>query len=448
MSRRNKTCIDPLSAFGLVAGAFVAGVVTERAAGVTGKVETKAREQGAKLQKLLQANIESARREIDKSTDSLRKELAKAQEAIQGKTEPEWSEFEPDEDKPERYSHSNRIIKGRPYIITETTKSVGGQSFPAYLVLYGPKRKGGKWGEIKGDLYGAFEHLPLALQAAERHSGIRKNARKTKNGAGSNLETLETIGGEFQSRTSQNRIPRKRGDRYVVYKESKLDSDWPHKPGDPIDFSALIRFRSAWYPDNDYGLHDAAHHARLKNKDKKGPYRIAEYRDHRLYDYGSWSDAKRNHPDAFGYLFDVAKNKKRNKRRNGFGGKEARSEVLEAFYEHSRVSPKAVNKGIVELVFYVHKDRDAYEDAEPPTGPYHMNDMSEWVKVKPGSVVEVFIFDPNDPEATLSDKDSLTVLVEGISPDLKDSFDRYEEEQYGRAERSHRGNRRRRRKRK
>lgn len=311
MARRNKTCIDPLSAFGLVAGAFVAGIVTERAAGVTGKVETKAREQGEKLQKLLQANIESARREIDKSTDALRKELAKAQEAIQGKTEPEWSEFEPDEDKPERYSHSNRIIKGRPYIITETTKIVGGQSFPAYLVLYGPKRKGGKWGEIKGDLYGAFEHLPLAVQAAERHSGIRKNTR-----------------------------------------------------------------------------------------------------------------------------------------RNGFGGKEARSEVLEAFYEHSRISPKAVNRGIVELVFYVHKDRDAYEDAEPPTGPHHMNDMSEWVKVKPGSVVEVFVFDPNDPEAPLSDKDSLTVLVEGIPPNLKSSFDRYEEEQYGRAERSHKGNRRRRRKRK
>lgn len=307
MARRNKTCIDPLSAFGLVAGAFVAGVVTERAAGVTGKVETKAREQGEKLQKLLKANIESARKEIDKSTDALRKELAKAQEAIQGKTEPEWSEFEPDEDKPERYSHSNRIIKGRPYIITETTKVVGGQSFPAYLVLYGPKRKGGNWGEIKGDLYGAFEHLPLAIQAAERHSGIRKNTR-----------------------------------------------------------------------------------------------------------------------------------------RNGFGGKDARAEVLDTFYDHSRISPKTVNKGFLDLFFFVFPDRDAYEDADEPTGPHHMDDMSEWVKVKPGNVVEVFVSDPNDPDAEISEKDTLAILVEGMTHDLKDSLARYEEEQYGRAERSHKGNRRRR----
>jgi hypothetical protein len=307
MARRNKNCIDPVSAFGLVAGAFVAGIVTERAAGVTDKVETKAREQGEKLQKLIQANVESARREIDKNTAFMRKELAKAQEAIQGKTEPEWSEFEPDEYKPERYSHSNRIIKGRPYIITETTKVVGGQQFPAYLVLYGPKRKGGNWGEIKGDLYGAFEHLPLAIQAAERHSGIRKNTR-----------------------------------------------------------------------------------------------------------------------------------------RNGFGGKDTRTEVLEAFYQHSRISRRAVDKGIVGLEFYVYEDQAAYEDAEPPTGPHHPNDMSEWVKVKPGNVVEVFITYPSHTEATLSDRDSLAVLVEGVPPDLKDSLARYEEEQYGRAERSHKGNRRRR----
>tara|TARA_R110000751_G_scaffold265895_1_gene364993 strand:- start:874 stop:1806 length:933 start_codon:yes stop_codon:yes gene_type:complete len=304
MARRNKTCLDPVSAFGLVAGAFVAGIVTERAAGVTGKVETKAREQGEKLQKLIQANIESARLEIDKTTAALRRDLANAQEAIQGKTEVEWSEFEKDEYKPERYSHSNRIIKGRPYIITETTKSVGGQSFPAYLVLYGPKKKGGKWGKIKGDLYGAFEHLPLATQAAEKHSGIRKNTR-----------------------------------------------------------------------------------------------------------------------------------------RNAFGGKEARSEVLDSFYEHSRISPKAVNKGIVGLVFYVYKSQKAYEDAAAPTGPHDMDDMSEWAKVNPGKVVEVFVYDPNDDDSPLSEKDMLTVLVEGVPADTKASLTRYREEQYGRAERSHKSNR-------
>lgn len=130
--------------------------------------------------------------------------------------------------------------------------------------------------------------------------------------------------------------------------------------------------------------------------------------------------------------------------RNGFGGKDARTEVLETFYQHSRISRKAVDKGIVGLVFYVYEDQAAYEDAEPPTGPHQTNDMSEWVKVKPGNVVEVFVFDPSDSEATLSDKDSLAVLVEGVPPDLKDSLARYEEEQYGRAERSHKGNRRRR----
>jgi hypothetical protein len=252
---------------------------------------------------LLQSNIESARREIGKNTEFMRKEITKAQEAIQGKTEPEWSEFEEDKYKPERYSHSSRIIKGRPYIITETTKVVGGQRFPAYLVVYGPKQKDGEWKEIKGDLYGAFEHLPSAIQAAEQHAGIHKNTR-----------------------------------------------------------------------------------------------------------------------------------------RNGFSGKEAREEVLEAFYQHSRVSPRAVDHGIVNPAFYVYKDQDAYENEAQPAGPYGIDDENAWNTVQPGNVVEVFIDNPEYSEAAWSEKDSLAVLVEGVPPDLKNSLARYEEEQYGRAERSHRGN--------
>lgn len=130
--------------------------------------------------------------------------------------------------------------------------------------------------------------------------------------------------------------------------------------------------------------------------------------------------------------------------RNGFGGKDTRAEVLDTFYDHSRISPKTVNKGFLDLFFFVFPDRDAYEDADEPTGPHHMDDMSEWVKVKPGNVVEVFVSDPNDPDAEISEKDTLAILVEGMTHDLKDSLARYEEEQYGRAERSHKGNRRRR----
>ena len=124
MTRRNRG-VSPLTALGLTAGAFVAGILTERSAKVTHKVEAKTAEQKAKLQELTRRAVTAAQQEVQATSEAFGRELAKAQEAIQGKTEPKWSDWESSETDDGTF-HSGRIMKGRPYVMTAVERTIGG----------------------------------------------------------------------------------------------------------------------------------------------------------------------------------------------------------------------------------------------------------------------------------------------------------------------------------
>jgi len=118
-----------------------------------------------------------------------------------------------------------------------------------------------------------------------------------------------------------------------------------------------------------------------------------------------------------------------------------REEVLDAFFDHSRISPGAVKSGALGLVGYVYQDKQAYEDAEAPDGPFDLKTSAFWARIRPGYVVEIFVYDPSDENAELSDKDMLAVEVTGTTRKDRASIRDYEDDQYGRQSRSHKGNR-------
>jgi hypothetical protein len=126
-------------------------------------------------------------------------------------------------------------------------------------------------------------------------------------------------------------------------------------------------------------------------------------------------------------------------RRNG--GADYREEVLDAFFQHSRVSRKAVDQGVFSLAAFLYEDEEAYEDRAKPQGPFDVNDEQFWGQVYPGQVVEVYVYDPKDEDAVLAEADVLGIQVTGRKDQEKQMVARYEDEQYGRADRSHRANR-------
>ena len=121
-------------------------------------------------------------------------------------------------------------------------------------------------------------------------------------------------------------------------------------------------------------------------------------------------------------------------------GSDYRKEVLNAFFEHSRISPEALRQGIVDLTFYVYDDRDDYEDAERPTGPFDLKNSAFWARLRPGNVVEVFIRDPDDEDAELADADSMVLEVTGDLGAERAAAEAHEDTEYGKAARSHKGN--------
>lgn len=121
-------------------------------------------------------------------------------------------------------------------------------------------------------------------------------------------------------------------------------------------------------------------------------------------------------------------------------GQSFREEVMDAFFQNSRISEQSVERGIFTLTFDVYESLDSYEAGTPLSQGHRMDEPEIWETLEPGNIVEVFVQDPKDPNAKLSEKDIVTIELTGESPEEAALVAQHAAAEHGKAERSHRTN--------